>query len=324
MRQLQRSLKNTVMALTDRLIEFISKAKEVFENIWIKRIALTLVIIYSVWFLITQYNDLKESTKNITINYPLILLSMLIILITLVMNVYSLKQIISALGFKLTWMEIARVQMLSSLGKYIPGHIWNYSSKVYLLNKLGLPIKVSGSVVVFEILITYLFAISLFSIFIPQSIIPEAIRAFSLFIRAFGGITFIFLIITPFIGNRLFGPDLKIPYPLKMTAAMLIRAFIWVISSFAFLLLSFSLGFSNLDLAIAISAITTAFFAGFIAVFTPDGLIVRESVLVFFLDHLITSSNALILGLIFRFIILIVEFIVVFSILLFFKAKESK
>ena len=88
-----------------------------------------------------------------------------------------------------------------------------------------------------------------------------------------------------------------------------------MLPSYAFILLIQSLGYPNIGISHAISAITSSFFVGFIAVFVPDGLVVREALIIFLLRNILSTADATLISLVFRFQMVLVEFLAVLIVL---------
>ena len=286
------------------------------ENVWFKRIATTLLVIYSFYFVINQYNSLRETFTNLTINPLLLLLSSIILFFSVLLSVFSWHNLIAAFGYTYPWIEIARAQMLSTLGKYIPGHIWNYSSKIYLSHKLGFPIKLSGIAVIIEMIITYLMAFCLLLFFIPIAIMPDINVMFMLVIRLLGLAIFVMLLIFPFLPIKILGIKILFKKPIKVVSVVLIRAIVWVLPSFAFILLILSLGFTSISLPLAISVISSSFLVGFLAIFVPDGLVVREATIIYLLRNILTTSDATVISLVFRFQLVLIEFLTILMVVI--------
>jgi len=304
--------------------QFVLRAFALMENVWFKRIVTTLLVIYSIYFIINQFNALRETFTNLTINPLLLLLSSLILFISVLLSVFSWSNLIAAFDYVYPWIEIARAQMLSTLGKYIPGHIWNYSSKIYLSHKLGFPIKLSGMAVIIEMIITYLMAFCLLLIFIPTAIFPAINVRFIMIFRLLGVAIFILLIIFPFLPIKFLKNKLLFKMPINVVYVVLIRAIVWVLPSFAFILLILALGYATISLPMAISVITSSFLVGFLAIFVPDGLVVREATIIFFMRNILATTDATVISLVFRFQLVIIEFLTILMVVIVWKILKAQ
>lgn len=287
---------------------FLRKVFALLENEWVKRIGAIVLITYAAYFLMSQYATLKASAAALTINLPLLLLSSAISLITILLGISSWNAVIAAFGYSFPWIEIGRAQMLSSIGKYIPGHIWNYSSKIYLSHKFGLPVKVSGLVIVVELAITYLLAFGLCLVFIPGTLLPALASGWLAAGRLIGGLVLIALAFAPLLITRWFNLTDWVKQPPALYRTLIFRALIWIGSSYGFHLLGISLGYPAMGLPTAVTVVTASFFVGFLALIAPDGMVVREAIIIFLLRHLLTTPDATLLSLVFRFQLVVIEF----------------
>lgn len=293
------------------------------ENVWIKRFATIFLIVYSFFYLIRQYYPLRDTLTSLTPNLYLLAVSSLVLFFSVLFSVHSWRQIIFAYGYSFPWIDIANAQMLSMLGKYIPGHIWNYSSKIYLSHKLGFPIKLAGISVVLEMVITYLLAIGLLLIFYPEKAINIGL-GWLISIRVIGFITLIFLFLSPLILRQTLSKIFSLKISYRLVYVVLIRIAIWILPSYAFLLLIISLGYPDIGMNFAISVITSSFFISFMAVFVPDGLVIRETIIIFFLRNILATTNATLISLIFRFQLLIIELLSVLLILIIWNINKRQ
>lgn len=293
-----------------------SKMKIVLENVWFKRVATLFLILFAVNYLFTQYENLNLSLRSLSIDYTLLAFSSIIIAATLISSVFVWKKILISLGSSYPWIEIAKTQMLSSIGKYVPGHIWNYSSKIYLTHKLGFPIKFSGLAVIIEIAMTYMLALCLFLLFMPGTIIVKTDGPVIILMRIFGAMILLGALTAPYFLKYFYTRKNIVKNPHQLFLAILIRTGIWVFSSYAFSILVESFGFGQIGLPTAVAVITSSFFIGFLAIFTPDGLIVREAIIIYLLRNFLSKPDATILSLIFRFQLIVIEFIVILVVII--------
>lgn len=323
MARVMRSVKFSTAEIYDKAKQLARRVIQLMENVWFKRIAVTFLLGYSVYYVTSQYQGLKDALSNLTPNLPLLFFSSAVLLVSVLFSVNSWRLLIVAFGYTFPWIDIAHAQMLSMLGKYIPGHIWNYSSKIYLSYKLGFPFKRSGLAVIIEMFITYLVAMFLFLVFIPKAIFSMGSSGF-LIIRLTGSAGLILLLLIPFLLSKFLMEKALITAPHRLVIVILIRAGLWILSSYAFLMLIQSLGFPQIGLSSAISVITSSFFVGFLAIFVPDGLVIREAIIIMLLRALITTPDATLISLVFRFQLIIVEFLSVLIIMIIWKIRNNQ
>lgn len=316
-------MKAILLNAADKIKRLVKKGLFFLENVWVKRIASVFLVVYSVYYLISQYNPLKEILSSLSPNPVLLGFSSLVLFFSVLFSVHSWRESIAAFGYSFSWIDVGKAQMLSMLGKYIPGHIWNYSSKIYLSHKLGFPIKLSGISVVIEMVITYLVAIGLLLFFLPETVFPIGL-GWLISLRILGFVTIIILLFLPLVLKQTFNKKLSLETPNRLVYVVLIRSALWILPSYAFLLLITSLGYPDIGLSTAIAVITSSFFIGFMVIFVPDGLVIREALIIFFLRNILSTPDATIISLMFRFQLLLIELISVVLILLIWKIKNNR
>jgi len=76
------------------------------------------------------------------------------------------------------------------------------------------------------------------------------------------------------------------------------------------------LGFTSISLPLAISVISSSFLVGFLAIFVPDGLVVREATIIYLLRNILTTSDATVISLVFRFQLVLIEFLTILMVVI--------
>ena len=295
-----------------------------FENVWVKRVITVLVFAYAIYLLYRNYRSLAVAISTLIINPLLAILSSFIIIVTFLLSVSAWRFIVTSFGFNYKWMEMAHVQMLSSIGKYIPGSIWNYSSKIFLSKKLGIPLQTSSLAIIAEVISTYLAAICLSLFFFPIEVLPNLSNATILLVKIFGSAIFIIGLLLPLTIKKSPRISTFVKEPKYLCYAFLLRIGIWMLSGLGFVLIIRALGFLNITLPTAIATITISFFISFLAIIIPDGLIIRETIIVFMLQNLVNSSDAIILSVIYRFLLIFLEFLTILIFFLLWKFREIR
>jgi uncharacterized membrane protein YbhN (UPF0104 family) len=314
-------MRKTLPEIYDAVKKIALKIFKVLENVWVKRVATILITVYAVYLLYSNYRTLKDSVAALTLNIPLIVLSAGIVLLTFILNISSWKFIVASLGYDQKWMDMAHVQMTSAIGKYIPGKIWNYSSKIYLSHKLGLPGSIASLALGVEVLLAYIIGACLFLIFVPAQIL-NVNSGLIIAMRITGGLLGSLVCIAPLLLSKITWTGMYFKKPNKLYFSILYRVGVWVFSSLSFSFLLQALGFSPINFPTLISVIAGSFFAGFIVIFIPDGIFVRETIMVFLLQEIIAKPEASILSIIFRGELVILELVIILVVFLVYKRKS--
>lgn len=309
----------------DRIKPSLIKLYKTLHTPLIKFSILSFVVIITVYYVITQYNALQNSIKGINLNYQAIFLSSIIVVLTICFSVLSWVLIIKALGFNILIIETAYIQLLSSLGKYIPGHIWNFSGRIILSKKFGLPLKFSSISIFIELVFHYFLGLLISIIFFPAEIIMiNRSLLVSLKIILILLLTTIVFIIIYFVKKKiLINTKLNV---ILLLFAFTLRLLIWYFSSYAFIILLISIGLPQINISTALSVISTSYVGGFVAFITPDGILVREVIFSFFLRNYISQPDAVISSVLLRFQMIVSELFSIGIVLLsmvFFRKKQE-
>jgi len=186
-------------------------------------------------------------------------------------------------GKKLKFGVAFQITVLSNLGKYLPGKVWSVLGMFYLLNREGYS---TSSALACSIL-HQAFTLIAGTIFIFAVLGREIFRDMS-FLPLVLGIIFIVSILHPALFSRLLNWGLRIfkrkPILIKLshTKALCLLIFYilaWIIYGAAFWCLLHALGVQPGPFWNTVASFGAAYLLGFLALFAPGGLGVREGVL---------------------------------------------
>ncbi len=317
-------MKKTLREIYNDLKKIALKIFKVLENVWVKRIATILIIAFGIYLLYSNFRTLQDSIASLSLNISQAVFSSALVILTFILNISSWKFIIASFGYDHKWRDMAYVQMISAIGKYIPGKIWNYSSKIYLSHQLGMPGSIASLALIVEILMTYVIGACLFLIFVPPSSLGVGNSGLIIIMRIVGVLLGVLICISPLLVSRINWTKKFFTNPLKLYLSIFFRIGVWLFSSLSFSLLLQALGFSPINLLTLISVITGSFFIGFIVIFIPDGLLIRETIMVVLLQDFISKSNASILSIIFRGQLVILELVIILIVFLIYKRRHQE
>ena len=199
------------------------------------------------------------------------------------------------LSFRQAWW----VWMASSISRYLPGGIWPYASRIAMAQSAGVKPGTTALSLVLEIL---LLAVSALVVSVP-ALLGVSGGPISPIAAAVGIIVGLCALHprSLSIGRRLPGRVGRMvaeiqPVPYRqMLYLFFYYVVFWCLFGAAFTLFAHSLGI-EIALTLASSAFALAFFLGFIAIFSPSGLGVREGALYFLLVPHVGYAAALTLS----------------------------
>jgi glycosyltransferase involved in cell wall biosynthesis/uncharacterized membrane protein YbhN (UPF0104 family) len=140
------------------LINNLTEHKKKASFKWKKILAYAAVfVIFTILLgnIVQNWGIIRESQNKFSL--PSVGLLILVVSSLHLLNSCSWHLLTKAMGFKISFVDNLRIWMFPSLGKYVPGKIWQYVGRVYLLSEQGLN-KGQGSLVV---LLDALFTLSI-------------------------------------------------------------------------------------------------------------------------------------------------------------------
>ena len=214
-------------------------------------------------------------------------------------------------GKRLPFMSGYRISALSNLGKYVPGKVWTVLGMVYFLKREGYAATSALAATGLHQAYT-LVAGGIFVSVVLGAEIWGGLPAVSVFI----GVGLSALIVYPPVfsfflnrGLRLFKRD---PLPLNLSfgkALMLLSAYVlaWVLYGSSFWCMLRGIGFQDAPFWNMVAASGAAYLLGFLALFAPGGLGVREGVLLVLVSPYVPAGLAATIAVVARVWMTIIE-----------------
>lgn len=212
--------------------------------------------------------------------------------------------------------ESASQIVLINLGKYIPGKIWGLAARAARLNELEYtPAEISRSSFLEQVL---LLLTGLWLSLLAAGVVYESAIPFVLLVITTGAIVAIrnTRSVVDYISNKLPRAarvlrfvDISVEY---QTTAKLILGFVltWLFLIATFMLMSSAFVEVDLDVrsvSVFVLCITSGYLFGFVAIFAPGGIGVREAVGAVALAEIMPIEQALLLMLLFRVWVVVFE-----------------
>ena len=286
----------------------------------IRNVLATIIVVLIFYFLIA---NLIKNWQNIpfdSLHFSVVnvVLSFIFLFVNFFLFIQGWKSIVNALGEKVGFKSAFWIISSSQIAKYVPGGIWFALGRVYL----GKIEKIKGEIIALSVIIetglTFLVGILLF--FISISLVEQKLFAQFIFIVP---IFFLFLIILyPPILNRLMNfalriikkPTINLNISYKQLLQLSIYFFgLWIaqIIGFYFLINAiYTISFSKIFILAA--AYTLSWMTGFVVIFAPGGLGVREGMMTLLLSTILPTPLAIAISFIARVWITVFEIVVFF------------
>lgn len=256
-------------------------------------------------------------------DYTYLFVSLIVLLLAWIATVWSLQRIFAALGYDISFSAVYTIYFRSIAGKYLPGKLWQIAGSTYLAAKKGIPegISVTSFVMgqVYWILsgIVLIGFVAAFGIFegptdflsgLKWTFIPVIIGIiFMAFKPKLIGIPMNWLL--RLLKRKSVDIDIGFRVGIKILVYYLVC---WSIFGLAFWFFVNSLTPISFDCYLSLTAIfAVAIIIGFLSVFTPGGIGVREGILILLLTYMNDFQAPIpsIIALGFRLVMTISEFI---------------
>ncbi|HET7042051.1 MAG TPA: lysylphosphatidylglycerol synthase domain-containing protein [Gemmatimonadales bacterium] len=215
------------------------------------------------------------------------------------------RRVVQALGFRLRWVQAARVCTVSNLGKYIPGKVWAIAGAALLAQREGVA---AGAAVAAAVLLQGLALAS--GVAVSAFLAPDVLGGLAPGLRATIWVVGALAVAGSFtlsipparaVIQRLLParvPPLPTLAPGVLAGALAVNGLVWGATGLSFVWLARGLlDGVTIPWALATAVFTLSYIAGLIAVFAPGGLLVRESLVVLLLQGLVGPKIALALAL---------------------------
>jgi glycosyltransferase 2 family protein len=284
-----------------------------------KYIVILLIFLFIFRYLYLNFNSLRYSDLNFNLSF--LLLSVLIYLVHLLCNAIIWHVITFQNGCSINIFSAIKLRVYAEFGKYIPGKVFTYGILLFSYEKSNIAKKKIAACSVQELILSMLSAIiiSLLSIFVSEIKELEHYKFIFLIIAACC-LLFVYPPLLQFIMNIFFRIFKKEKITLAVSfGKVIVTLFLYLINWLVFGWAFYFFINSFYPLPVNYYFFSTGAFAiagiiGFISVFAPAGLGVREGVLIFTLSFILTAAVSSLISLISRIWITICE-ILLFSII---------
>ncbi len=256
-------------------------------------------------------------------NYPYLFMSLIVLLLAWVATVWSLQKLFAAFDYDISLSDVYTIYFRSIIGKYLPGKLWQIAGSTYLAAKKGIPEGISVTSFVLGQAYSVLSGLALVGCVAAVGIFKGSGNFMSSLkwtsIPVIIGIVIIALkpklIEVPmnWILRLLKRDKVDIDIGFRVGVRMMIYYSVcWFIFGLAFWLFVNALSPTSFDSYMSLTAIySAAMIIGFLSLFTPGGLGVREGILILLLTYMgdfqIPLPSVIAIG--FRLIITISEII---------------
>ncbi len=273
-----------------------------------------------VWFGFTVYLERAALVQQLaTLNLALALCALLLVGVVLVAEAQIWRGFFQEFNHRFSFTNAFQILYISNLAKYIPGRIWQLSSAIYFLYRSGIPPEEAAAISLLAQLTTIVAGtmIALSALAFWLNALNEGVIVLASGILFALSLMVFILFPSWWIAtlNRTFQLLKRPPLQLNYSRRLILKYILlylgaWLILGSAFFALVLSLypvAWSLLPLVIA--AFVLAYLFGYLVIFVPGGLGIRESILVLTLSFILPVSVATAAALLSRVLFSLVEFL---------------
>jgi hypothetical protein len=265
-----------------------------------------LVVAFMVRFVARNWAAIRAEPIAWHLSPGWIALSLALVLATYAVQVESWRRMLAGWGPRLGWLEAARVWVLSSMGKYLPGKVWAVAGMALLARRRGVPPwAATASAILLQVvavgtgaLVTAATGMAALELERPGSRVALlAVMAASLAVLA--------AVLSPRVARGLValgggagqGGERLTPPAGAVVFGISANLVAWVVYGLALWCLARgTLPLVGLPVTSAVGAFAGSYIAGLLFLLAPGGLGVREGVFVLMLQDRIGPANALALA----------------------------
>jgi hypothetical protein len=272
------------------------------------------IVAFAVRSLVRNWDDLRAQPLEWRIEPGWIILSALLVWLMYAILIAAWRRMLAAWGRGLDLWSASRIWTVSSLGKYLPGKVWAVAGMALMAQRAGVGAgPATGSAVILQVLAigTGAAIAGLSGWGALRAAYPDAVVGLGALVAA--SVAAIGLLLWPELVSRVMriaAPNAPpVPPPRGAVAfGILANAVAWVGYGAALWLLARGLlPDAGLELLPAIAVFTASYLAGFLALFAPGGIGVREGVFILMLQGPIGIGAATALAIASRLLLTVTE-----------------
>ena len=257
------------------------------KQIWlgVQYLFFTIAIVYFALKIRSEWSDLATLPSTLHPNWWMVIGSVGWVALSYIVLIETWRQIVIAWGGKLSWPTAARIWFISNLGRYIPGKVWQIGAMGALAEEAGVSnVAAVGSALVVNIvnLLAGFLVVAVAGSRLLAGYGPALITALVVFCVVVFGSPWLLPPVVRFVA-RLTGRNIPIPAipPLAIVFAVAGCSLAWNLYGIAFHDLTTAiLGGAAGRPSYYTAVFTLSYLAGYLTLFAPGGIGVRESTLV--------------------------------------------
>ncbi len=269
----------------------------------LKFLIVLAILFFFIRYIYTHWSTLSQYQWKF--DYKFLLSSLMLVIANFIFLIQVWRRLIFKMGYSLRFKKAFKIFFYSSMGKYVPGKVWSVLGMVYMAEKEGVPMKVSLTSAILNQTLNMIGGLLLVVIVSGTKFLGDLPKIAYLPLAL---ILIIFIypplmestlnILLKLLKKETISINLSFRDNLIFTLFFMVS---WSIYGLAFNIFIRSLTpFSWSLMPFISSAFAFSYIIGFLSVFVPGGLGVREGILVFYLSSCFPLPVATLIALLSR------------------------
>jgi uncharacterized membrane protein YbhN (UPF0104 family) len=302
------------------------KTRAIFKTERVRKLLMGVIVIGCLLFLghrlISNWQEIKFVISDL--NFKYLGISFLVLIASFLLRPVGFYLFLKNSTSKLSYLETFRAMFFTQLTKYLPGGVWVYPSRMVILKQMGVDVGFSSMGLIFESITLVLASLLLGSAFFNPEWVPAAgFRKIQIIVFITSSILGIILIIFPELIQK-YLPVLAARATFlneiqQFTIRKRLVAFLWSVIGFVLMWGLAGISFYYLIIAldenlmisflVSISVFSLSWLGGFISLFNPGGVGIRETIIVVLLSVILVEPIPLIVAILSRIMWTLLELI---------------
>lgn len=216
-----------------------------------------------------------------------------VILLSYLLLITAWRAVIMGWGESIDIRTGAAIWCLSNMGRYLPGKVWAVAGMAVLATRAGVdPVAATGAALAMQALALGSGA-TLIALTVPQIPVVAVVTSALLAVGTLAAISSSRL---ARLLSRITGREFRSVNAAAVGPALVLAVSSWLCYGIALLMLVRGLGYAGIDLKLSVGVFTASYILGFVAVFAPGGIGVREGALLGMLTGALGAGPALVVA----------------------------
>lgn len=269
-----------------------------------------MVVAVVVSLLVRQWGEISEQLR--TMSVPLVVLGLVLTLLAKLALGENARLAAVTHGVAIGRETALRLYNLSQLGKYLPGSVWQFVGRAAAYRDLGARAGGIRDAIVTESLWVVGGALTFGVLVSGFSVVPVVLDSLDRGTLVWIGVGLLVVLVGVVVLAVLRGPQLRsyVRRSRPTPYAVAVQAVVWALLGLSFLAVARAGGI-DVPVLYAIGLFATAYAVGFLVLFVPAGLGVRDGILTLGLLPYASAEQGLVVVLVARLVYVVVELLLV-------------